>query len=200
MSTHYVWFDTEYTRLELESAFLLQVAVLITDVELTPLEPGGFQAFVSLPKGHEDAISDWVRQQIPHVVQGSQAEGLPTEQIDARLAAYLDEVLGPAPESIGQRPILAGNSVHADWYLARRFLPTFLSRLHYRLLDVSSFKTEWQHHHSGEAFTKDDEANLKRFFPQARFRDGIGQHDAFYDVQASIAELAYYRAGLNGKS
>lgn len=192
----YAWFDTEYTHLELETAFLLQVAILVTDHTLRPLEPEGYQSFVALPAGEEGAIGQWVRDEIPHVVEGSQTKGLTVEAIDQALASYLDRVVGPPAEAIGARPILAGNSVHADWYLAKRFLPSLESRLHYRLLDVSGLKTEWRAHFGGEAFSKDDARAIRRFFPAARLPEGVGQHDAFYDIQASIAELAYYRAGL----
>ncbi len=196
VSVRYAWFDTEYTHLELETAYLLQVALIVTDAALVPLEPEGYRAFVRVPSGEEGTIGAWVREQIPHVVEGSETRGLSIEDVDRGLAAYLDQVAGPAAESIGARPILAGNSVHADWFLARKFLPLFQGRLHYRLLDVSTLKTEWQAHFEGETFNKDQPESIRLYYPAARLPEGVGQHDAAYDIQASIAELAYYRSQL----
>ena len=38
-STAYVWFDAEFTSLELDQARLLQVAVIITDINLQRIAP-----------------------------------------------------------------------------------------------------------------------------------------------------------------
>jgi oligoribonuclease (3'-5' exoribonuclease) len=109
-----------------------------------------------------------------------------------------------------QRPVLAGNSVHTDWWLARRFLPLFSSRLHYRHLDVTALKLEWQRLHpdveSGAScssieasclsFEKENPEIIRRYFPEAVLSGAGSRHDAYYDVQASIAELAFYRRFL----
>jgi oligoribonuclease (3'-5' exoribonuclease) len=87
---------------------------------------------------------------------------------------------------------MAGNSIHTDWMLARKFFPTFTSRLHYRLLDVSALKIQWFDLVGGEEFKKDDLQTLKKYFPEADLRR-LRQHDAYYDIVASAAELAYYR-------
>jgi oligoribonuclease (3'-5' exoribonuclease) len=92
--------------------------------------------------------------------------------------------------------VLAGNSVHADFLLARKFLPEFVARLNYRLLDVSSQKMEWKNYFQGEKFRKKGNPTLiKKYYPGKTKVEG-DKHDAYYDVQASIAELAFYRAHL----
>jgi oligoribonuclease (3'-5' exoribonuclease) len=37
---------------------------------------------------------------------------------------------------------------------------------------------------------------IRRYFPEAVLPDSFSRHDAYYDVQASIAELAFYRRHL----
>ncbi|MBN1663210.1 MAG: hypothetical protein JW943_06390 [Deltaproteobacteria bacterium] len=74
-------------------------------------------------------------------------------------------------------------------------MPRFLSRLHYRHLDVTAFKLEWKRRRPDSEFDKDDPTLIKKYFPEAVL-PVAGKHDAYYDVQASIAELAFYRAHL----
>ena len=113
------------------------------------------------------------------------------------MEGYLDLVVGKGSLPVMERPVLAGNSVHNDWCLARRMLPDFVSRCHYRLMDCSVFKQEWVGYHGGAAFDKDDALQVKQYFPGLVHEAGaMQQHDAYYDVQASAAELGYYRSCL----
>jgi oligoribonuclease (3'-5' exoribonuclease) len=112
------------------------------------------------------------------------------------LSAYVDSVLGSPAELESERPILAGNSIHADWWLAQRYLPRFMSRLNYRHLDVTAFKLEWKRLHPEKDISKDKKKFIRRYFPEAHLPKSGSHHDAYFDVQASIAELAFYRANL----
>jgi len=193
----YVWFDTEYSTLELESALLLQVAALITDTSLRRVLPPeqDVRLTIRLPEGQR--ISPWIEQNLPDLVRACRSSAAVDIAVaDERLAAYVDVVAGLPAERVNQRPILAGNSVHADWWLIRRFLPNFLNRLHYRHLDVTAFKVEWMHLHPGVEFQKEDPETINRYFPGAVLPESGGRHDAYYDLQASIAELAFYRRHL----
>lgn len=190
----YVWFDTEYSELELEKAVLLQVAVLITDTALKRRLPPeqDVRLAIRLPEGK--TISPWVEQTLPDLARACRSpEAVDLALADDRLAAYVDLVAGRPKEREDQRPVLAGNSVHADWWLIRRFLPRFLGRLHYRHLDVTAIKLEWQLLHPDQEFEKEKPAIIRRYFPEACLDDSGSRHDAYYDLQASIAELAYYR-------
>ena len=83
------------------------------------------------------------------------------------LIALVEEHFG------GEPAILAGNSIHNDRKFIERWWPGFDLRLHYRMLDVSSFKI-WMQGKNHMEYTKKD------------------VHRAFDDIQASIAELQYY--------
>lgn len=72
--------------------------------------------------------------------------------------------------------ILCGNSIGQDRKFVDRYLPQFASRLHYRMLDVSSFKIVHQELY-GQSFKKS------------------GTHRALDDIRESIAELQFYLAG-----
>lgn len=192
----YVWFDAEFTSLELEAARLLQVAVIITDHELNRLHPESDDLNLCIKLEEGELVSAWVEEHLSDlIVQCRSAEAVTLEEADRRIAALLDQYAGTPYESIADRPVLAGNSVHNDWYLMRRFLPLFGSRLHYRLLDVSTIKIQWQDWVGQAPFDKESVDQLNQYFPGGGI-DAANAHDALFDIKASIAELAFYRSGL----
>lgn len=192
-----VWFDTEYSGLDLEGASLLQVAALITDRSLKRVLSAeqDIQLTIHLPA--ETTVSPWVEENLPELVaacRSSMSVGL--QEADQHLADYIDGLVGPPDERENRRPILAGNSIHADWWLTQKYLPQFSHRLHYRHLDVTTLKIEWQNRYPDCEFDKEDPDNLRRYFPESNFFRAETRHDAYYDIQASIAELAFYRQHL----
>ncbi len=193
----YVWFDTEYSTLELETAYLLQVAAVITDSSLKRVLPSQQDVRLSIRVPDEQTLSPWVEEHLPDLVKTCRSsEAVDKETADERLAGYLEAVTRFPAEQEDQRPVLAGNSIHSDWYLIRRFLPRFHGRLHYRHLDVTAFKLEWKQLHPDWEFKKEDPGTIIEYFPEAVLPANGARHDAYYDVQASIAELAFYRRFL----
>jgi oligoribonuclease (3'-5' exoribonuclease) len=191
-----VWFDAEYSSIDLEEASLLQVAALITDSSLRRILPReqDVRLIVRPPEGA--GFSPWVKANLGDLVSACRTEqAVDVADADDRLAAYVDAVVGARAAKEENRPLLAGNSIHFDWWLIRRFLPRFLGRLNYRHLDVSAFKVEWRRIHPKDSFNKDDPNMIKMYFPDAFLPDS-GVHDAYYDAQASIAELEFYRRYL----
>jgi oligoribonuclease len=193
----YLWLDAEFSSLDLEEAEILQVALLATDSNLKRLAPPEQDLVLFIKRDNDRGISPWVKEHIPHIVKGCLGkEAVSLEDAEVRLCRYIDKVIGDIQESPSDRPLVAGNSVHNDWHLFRRLLPGILRRTHYRLLDVSSLKTQWTDHYLQPLPPKDDPAFVKRYFPEANLPDGSAPHDAYFDIQASIAELAYYRSRL----
>jgi len=193
----YVWFDAEYSSLELEKAYLLQVAALITDTSLRRVLPQERDVRATIRLPHDVTPSSWVEQNLPDLLNACRSpDAVEITEADNLLAAYVDAVAGLPAELENQRPVLAGNSIHEDWWLVRRFLPRLMSRLHYRHLDVTTIKLEWKHLHTDGEFDKENPDIIRQYFPEAVFPASCNLHDAYYDVQASIAELAYYRKHL----
>lgn len=200
----YCWFDTEYTTLDLERAQLLQVALIVSDDALNPipqrpegippqlLRKDGLVAYLKPPPRAE--MSEHVLENYQPLLSQCDREGLSVEEIDSYLSLYLDSFPETRNENIRMRPTLAGNSIHADYFLVRRFLPKFLSQLNYRLFDVTTFKLEWNFHHRGPKFKKlGNSENIRKYYRGGDVIVG-DKHDAYYDVQASMAELAHYRS------
>lgn len=195
-STAYVWFDTEFTSLDLDEANLLQVSVMLTDKDLKRLTPPEEDVNFYVRAAENVPISAWVQKNLPDLVKKCRSrDAIPVAEIDEKLTAFIDRWCGTPTKTIKKRPLMAGNSVHNDWILARKFFPTFVSRLHYRLLDVSTLKVQWLDLTEGADFDKNDAKNVKKYFPEADLRR-LRQHDAYYDIVASAAELAYYREHL----
>jgi len=193
----YVWFDTEFTSLDLEKAWLLQVAALITDSGLKRVLPPEKDLSLSIRLAPGVEVSEWVEENLPDLLKKCRSpQAVEVAEADRLLAAYVDEAAGPPAETEKTRPVLAGNSVHMDWMIARRFLPLFSGRLHYRHLDVTSFKLEWQRLHPGSDVDKDEKKFILRHFPGAVLPGAEARHSAYFDIQASIAELAFYRENL----
>ena len=196
-ANYYLWFDTEYSTVDLERAKLLQVAMVVTDARLRRAHPPEDDLNLCIEFPAEERAAPWVEQNLaPLLVKCRSAEAVTVDEADKALCASTDAIFGKPSREIRMRPVLAGNSIHADWTLVRRFLPGFLERIHYRLLDVTTVKLEWLRWFRGGSFDKENPTEVRRMFPAAQIGSDIGPHDAYYDVQASIAELAFYRNGL----
>jgi oligoribonuclease len=192
----YVWFDAEFTSLELDQARLLQVAVIITDTRLQRIAPEDADLNLCIRLEEGEAVSEWVTENLSGLVEQCRSNtAVSLEEADRQIAALLDQYCGTPCASMGARPVLAGNSVHNDWFLMRKFLPLFGSRLHYRLLDVSTIKIQWQDWVEQQPFNKESVELLNQHFPGGGISTA-NAHDALFDIKASIAELAFYRSQL----
>ncbi len=193
--TLYLWFDTEFTSLIFEEAALLQAALVATDVALNRVLSAREDICLTVRLAPGTALSPWAEEYLAELIERCRSPvAVPVGEADARLADYAKRAMAAAGVSPDSPPILAGNSVHADWWIARRLLPAFSGKLHYRHLDVTSLKLAWLARNQA-AFAKDDPAAIKAWFPEARL-DGCSSHDAYFDVQASIAEMAFYQSRL----
>ena len=197
----YLWFDTEFTGLNTENASLLQVALVVTDAGLNRLTPAARDLCLCIKLDPEVPVSAWVAENLAGLLAQCRSEtAVSVEEADRRLAELVDETVGPVAREIKRRPILAGNTVHVDAALARRFLPGFSRRLHYRLLDVSTLKILWNDWCAGPVFDKSDPGLIRRCLPAGFAAPSANAHDAYYDIHASVAELNYYRRQLASKA
>lgn len=161
------------TGLDLSKDELVEVAVVITDYELEPVDPG----FAVVIKPSESALvsmGDFVRQM--HESSGLLTElehGVSLDEAEEAVLAYIAEHVPTA----GQAP-LAGNTIGTDRAFLARDMPRVDAHLHYRSVDVSSIKEL-----------------VRRWFPRVYFNSPAknGGHRALADILESIRELEYYR-------
>jgi oligoribonuclease len=171
-----VWLDLEMTGLDTTRHVIVEIAALVTDSELQPLDDG-IDLIVHQPPSALAEMDDFVHTM--HTKSGllPEIEASTLSLADAG-AQVLDYVRGHVAE--GTSP-LCGNSIGVDRRFLDHQLPELDRYLHYRSIDVSSFKEL-----------------CRRWFPEVyKKRPGKQEsHRALADVRESIAELAYYRAEM----
>jgi oligoribonuclease len=171
-----VWIDCEMTGLDLEIDELVEIAVVVTDFELNPLDDG-FQIVIKPDASALDHMNEFVTDmhrssglldEIPGGVSLAEAEFEALEYIQRFVP-----VEGKAP--------LAGNTIGTDRMFLAKYMPRLDRWLHYRNVDVSSIKEL-----------------SRRWYPRAYIHAPAkhGGHRALADIRESIRELAYYRSAV----
>ncbi|MCH9815892.1 MAG: oligoribonuclease [Actinomycetia bacterium] len=175
-TTRIVWIDCEMTGLDFKQDTLVEIACVVTESDLTPVDDG-----VSVVIKPADAPFEAMDEFVVNMHKNS---GLLNEiphgtTLAAAQKEILDYIKGHVPES-GKAP-LAGSSVYVDRIFLAREMPELDEYLHYRLIDVSSLKEL-----------------AKRWYPKAYYSapEKTGNHRALGDILDSIAELDYYRSAI----
>ncbi|GAA3945838.1 oligoribonuclease [Microbacterium soli] len=168
-----VWIDCEMTGLDLSIDELVEIAVVITDFELRPLDPG-FQIVIKPSDAAFAHMNEFVTNM--HRTSGLIEEipdGVPLAVAEERTLEYIKRFVpleGKAP--------LAGNTIGTDRMFLAKYMQRIDSYLHYRNVDVSSIKEL-----------------SRRWYPRVFFQapEKNGGHRALADILESIRELQYYR-------
>jgi oligoribonuclease len=176
MTDRLVWIDCEMTGLDLATDALVEIACIVTDGELNPVD-AGIDVLIKPPALALDSMTDVVR--VMHTTSGLLAEldgGLTLGEAQDLVLAYIREHV---PES--KKVPLCGNSIATDRTFLARDMPELDAFLHYRMVDVSSIKEL-----------------ARRWYPRAYFAspEKHGGHRALADIRESIRELRYYREAV----
>lgn len=176
MTEYIVWADCEMTGLDIEKDEICEIAVIITDDQLKPVDEG-IQVVVKPSASAMANMGDFVRQM--HTDSGLLSElesGVSIESAQEQVLAYLGKFI-TEPKTAP----LAGNSIGTDRMFIIRQMPKLDAFLHYRNIDVSSLKEL-----------------VRRWYPRVYFQlpKKIGSHRALADIRESIQELAYYRLAV----
>lgn len=170
--TKLLWIDLEMTGLDSRQDLILEIAVEITDFDFKPL--ASYEARVRQP---HDAVVERMklntwwdsypenRDDFLHNLEGAKT----SDEVQNDLIALVQTHFGDEPA------ILAGNSIHADRGFIDYHWPDLAGLLHYRMLDVTSWKVVMQGKFGTEFVKKET-------------------HRAFDDIHESIEELKYYLA------
>lgn len=161
------------TGLDLEVDELVEVAVVVTDYDLKPLDPG-FSIVISPDQSALDNMNEFVRDM--HTSSGLLEEipnGVSLADAEFQVLEYIQRFVPDASTAP-----LAGNTIGTDRAFLAKYMPRIDSYLHYRSVDVSSIKEL-----------------SRRWFPRVYFQAPAknGGHRALADILESIRELDYYR-------
>ncbi|MBX2987004.1 MAG: oligoribonuclease [Bdellovibrionaceae bacterium] len=163
-----LWIDMEMTGLEVEHEVIIEVAAIVTDLDFRELD--SLDIVVKQPQHYLDNMDEWNTEH--HTKSGLAAKvpnGTDPEVAEARLVDFVKKHF-PNPKD---KPILAGNSIHQDRLFIDKYMPMFAEKLHYRMVDVSSWKVIMREK-LGFTYQKHN------------------QHRALDDIRESIQELRTY--------
>ncbi len=162
-----LWVDMEMSGLDVNSCRILEVAAIVTDLDFRTVE--SYEAIVYQPPEVLDAMDEWCKEN--HGKSGlttAVAKGKPEAQVEKEMLELVNRHF-----TATERPVLCGNSIGQDRKFIDAYWPNFSKRLHYRMLDVTSYKiifgSKWKIEYQKK-----------------------GSHRALDDIQESIAELKHY--------
>ena len=166
-----VWMDLEFTGLS-DDQVIIETACIITDKNLEILEEGP-NLIIHRSQEELDRIEAWplkvhTESGLLEKVKKSKIKISEAEKINIDfISKWVEKKEG----------LLCGNSIHIDRKYIRKEMPILDDYLHYRMIDVSSFKEV-----------------IKRWFkPIKNEPQKQNTHLALDDIKESIEELRWYK-------
>ena len=166
-----VWIDLEMTGLDPSINVIIEIATLVTDGDLNILAEGPdlvvHQSEAALSTMDAWCVDQHGRSGLTKRVQESQ---ISLAEAERQTLSFLEEWVVP-----GTAP-LAGNSIGQDRRFIRAYMNSLDEFLHYRHVDVTSFKEM-----------------ARRWYPELPLWKKSEDHRAMEDIRNSVGELRYYR-------
>jgi oligoribonuclease len=167
-----IWVDLEMTGLEPDTDRIIEIAVVVTDMNLNTIAEGPVFA-IHQSEETMDKMDAWNKGTHGRsgLIDRVRASTVTEEQAEAALIAFLKQFV-PA----GKSP-MCGNTICQDRRFMARTMPKLEAFFHYRNLDVSTLKElcrRWK-------------PDLVGGFKKHQ------KHTALADIIESVEELKYYR-------
>ncbi len=168
-----LWLDMEMTGLDVQKERIIEVAAIVTDKDLNPIDT--FESVVFQEQKFLDAMDDWNTKQHNESGLVAKIPSAPSsEEVEKKLCAFVKKHFKEEPA------ILSGNSIGQDRKFIDAYMPELARLLHYRLLDVTSWKLIM-----GPRFNVEYEKKES--------------HRALDDIKESIAELKTFIDFIDNK-
>ena len=154
------------TGLDVEKEVIIEVAAVVTDLKFNNLDQ--YHSVVKQPQKYLNAMDDWNKTH-------HKASGLTDKIPNGKEPQLVEEELIQfiAKNFEGEKPILCGNSIAQDRLFITKYWTKLNDKLHYRMLDVSSWKVI-----------------MNSVFQKVYHKNNT--HRAVDDILESIGELKYY--------
>ena len=167
-----VWLDMEMTGLEPDRDRIIEIAMIVTDVNLNVLAESPV-VVVHQSDATLDGMDDWNKN--THGKSGliERVRASTTDEATAE-ALYLEWMAQWVPK---RTTPMCGNTIGQDRRFMARYMPTLEAYFHYRSIDVSTLKE------LARRWNPPVLAGVKK----------SEAHTALADIRESIAELRYYR-------
>lgn len=167
-----IWIDMEMTGLQPDSDRIIEIALLVTASDLSPVAEGPVLV-VHQPDEVLDAMDAWNKGTHARsgLIDKVKASTMDEAQAERAALEFLAEHV-PANASP-----MCGSSICQDRRFLARWMPRLEAHFHYRNLDVSTLK---------ELAKRWKPEVMKGFAKQSK-------HEALADILESLEELKYYR-------
>ncbi len=169
---HILWLDMEMTGLDVARDRILEVAVVLTDMNLENITLGP-SLVIYQPEDILQAMGSWCKK---HHSESGLLDRVRESTVS--IAAAEGMILSFLKEYGVDMPFLGGNTVYQDRLFLSQYMRSLVECLHYRQIDVSSVKElvlAWYSDNKHATFSK---------------KKG---HRAQDDIIESIEELKHYR-------
>jgi oligoribonuclease len=163
-----LWVDMEMTGLDVDKEVPIEVALVVTDAQLEILDQ--YHSVIQQPQKYIDNMDDWNKK---HHGDSGLTALIPTGKIQAEVEKEMC-AFAERHFTAKDRIVLAGNSVGQDRLFINKYFKKFADKLHYRMLDVTSFKIIFNNMY------------------QISYAKPQTQHRATDDINESIKELKKY--------
>jgi len=170
-SNNLIWIDMEMTGLEPDKDTIIEIATLVTDVNLNVIGEGPILAI------HQSdevlaAMDEWNTRQHGQsgLTQRVRQSNINLATAERLTLAFIQQHVPPDTSP------MCGNTVSQDRRFLYNYMPHLEKYFHYRHIDVSTLKEL-----------------AKRWMPKLPEIEKESKHLAINDIYESIAELKYYR-------
>ena len=171
-NTNLIWIDLEMTGLDPKIHKIIEIATIITDINLEIIATGPVIA-IHQPKEELDKMDKWC-------VKTHKKTGLTQRVIDSKITINLakEQTIEFLKKHVTKNTSpMCGNSICQDRRFLYEYMPELENFFHYRNLDVSTLK---------------ELANLWRPELKKQFKKKCS-HIALDDIKESIDELKFYQ-------
>ena len=169
-----LWVDLEMTGLAIESNRIIEFAMIITDIYLNILEKMSFP--ISVEEKFISNMDDWNTS--THTKNGLindiKKSGKLLLEVELKAVSLIEKHFK------GQNVLLTGSTLSLDRLFIDTYMPKLANKLHYRIVDVASFRAIFQGY-------------FNIYFPHN------SSHRALDDIFEAIKELKLYYSFFDKK-